>query len=153
MRPLVKPLITGLGISALGQISDNRGTLLHMIRKDSHNFHGFGECYFSEILPGAVKAWKFHLKQTQNLAVPVGRVRLVVFDDREGSITKGQIQIVNLGRPDCYYRITIPPQLWYGFSCISAVPALITNFADIPHDPAESSTIQVDEAKIPYQWQ
>lgn len=152
MQSPIQPSIAGLVIHDLGQISDERGTVLHMIRNDSHDFHGFGECYFSEILPSAVKAWKFHLNQMQNLAVPVGKVRLVVFDDREGSGTRGQVQVLDLGRPDNYFRVTIPPRLWYGFSCISAQPALLANFANIPHDPAESITIPMDEAKIPYQW-
>jgi len=152
MQSLIQPLIDGLGIHALVQIPDLRGTVLHMIRNDSQDFHGFGECYFSEILPSAVKAWKFHLNQMQNLAVPVGRVRLVVFDDREGSGTRGQVQVLDLGRPDNYFRVTIPPQLWYGFSCISAQPALLVNFANIPHDPSESITSPIDEAKIPYHW-
>jgi dTDP-4-dehydrorhamnose 3,5-epimerase len=152
MQSPIQPLIAGLGIHVLSQISDERGTVLHMIRKDSQDFHGFGECYFSEILPGAVKAWKFHLSQTQNLAVPKGRVRLVVFDDREGSNTKGQLQVLELGRPDNYFRVTIPPRLWYGFSCISPAPAMLANFANIPHDPTESITIPADEAKVPYRW-
>ena len=152
MQSSIQPLIDGLGIHALVQKSDARGTVLHMIRNDSQDFHGFGECYFSEILPSAVKAWKFHLNQMQNLAVPVGKVRLVVFDDREGSGTRGQIQVLDLGRPDNYFRVTIPPQLWYGFSCISAQPALLANFVNIPHDPSESITTPMDEAKIPYHW-
>ncbi len=152
MPPPIQPLIAGLGIHALGQISDERGTVLHMIRNDSQDFHGFGECYFSEIRPGAVKAWKFHLNQTQNLAVPAGKVRLVVFDDREGSDTRGQLQALELGRPDNYFRVTIPPRLWYGFACVSPELALLANFANIPHDPAESITLPVGEARIPYQW-
>lgn len=152
MLPPLPQLISGVAIHMLGQISDQRGTVLHMLRKDSENYHGFGECYFSEILPGAVKAWKFHFKQLQNIAVPVGAVRLVIYDDREGSDTKGLVQTLDLGRPDNYFRVTIPPRLWYGFSCTSTGPALLANFANIPYDPIESITIAVDELKVPYDW-
>jgi dTDP-4-dehydrorhamnose 3,5-epimerase len=67
MQSSIQPLIDGLGIHALVQKSDARGTVLHMIRNDSQDFHGFGECYFSEILPSAVKAWKFHFLRTENV--------------------------------------------------------------------------------------
>lgn len=145
-------LIAGVMLTELRQIPDERGAVLHMLRSDAPEFTGFGECYFSEVLPGAVKAWKRHRKQTQNLAVPVGRIRMVIYDDRDSSATRDQLQILELGRPDAYVRLRIPPGLWYGFSAISAVPALLVNCADLPHDPNESELVAIQDAKIPYQW-
>ena len=81
--------IHGVAIVALREMVNESGNVLHMLRNDAPDFTKFGECYFSEILPGAIKAWKLHHEQTQNLAVPVGRVRLVIYDDREGSSTRG----------------------------------------------------------------
>lgn len=149
---VVSGSIEGVTLSDLRQISDERGAVLHMLRSDAPEFTRFGECYFSEVLPGAVKAWKRHRAQTQNLAVPVGRIRMVIFDDREGSSSRGCLQIVELGRPDAYLRLHIPPGLWYGFSCISDVPALLANCADQPHDPDESERCAVDDPRIPYTW-
>ncbi|WP_151448093.1 dTDP-4-dehydrorhamnose 3,5-epimerase family protein [Lacisediminimonas profundi] len=145
-------VIDGLQIHDLKQIADQRGAVLHMLRTDSAGFAGFGECYFSEVAPGAVKAWKLHRRQTQNLAVPVGTLQLVVFDDRKGSKSEGRLQVMKLGRPDNYRRVTIPPGLWYGFSCLSEVPALLANCADIPHDPQESTTLPVDDPRFPFHW-
>lgn len=144
--------IDGVTLTELRQISDERGAVLHMLRSDAAGFTRFGECYFSEVFPGAIKAWKRHRQQTQNLAVPIGRVRVVIYDDRDFSPTKDKLQIIELGRPDSYWRLRIPPGLWYGFSCISATPALLTNCADIPHDPAESVSRVVDDPTIPYRW-
>ncbi|MBX7148125.1 dTDP-4-dehydrorhamnose 3,5-epimerase family protein [bacterium] len=144
--------IDGIVLTPLRQIADERGAVLHMLRADAEGFTRFGECYFSEIRPGAVKAWKCHHKQTQNLAVPVGRIRLVIYDAREHSKSHGQLQVIELGRPDAYSRVKILPGLWYGFSCISSVPALLANCADIPHDPSESEVKPVDDPFIPYQW-
>lgn len=144
--------IEGVMLTELRQISDDRGSVLHMMRSDVPEFTRFGECYFSEVLPGAVKAWKSHRAQTQNLAVPVGRIRMVIYDDREGSATKGQLQELELGRPDAYLRLQIPPGLWYGFSCIGNVPALMANCADLPHDPTESDLRPIDDTGIPYSW-
>ncbi len=48
--------IAGVIIRPLTQIADNRGAVLHMMRNDSELYEKFGEVYFSEILPGVVKA-------------------------------------------------------------------------------------------------
>lgn len=144
--------IDGICITELRQISDARGSVLHLLRCDAPEFTRFGECYFSEVLPGAVKAWKRHRTQTQNLAVPVGRMRMVIYDDRESSHTRGNLQVLELGRPDAYLRVRIPPGLWYGFSCIDAIASLLVNCADLPHDPADSEVRMIDDPLFPYKW-
>lgn len=149
----MESLIEGVVITELRQIDDNRGAVLHMLRSDSPEFTSFGECYFSEVFPGAIKAWKRHRLQTQNLAVPVGRVRVVIYDDRSGSGSKGNLEVRELGRPDAYLRLRIPPELWYGFACVGRTPALIVNCVDLPHDPNDSVILPVNDSKIPYHWE
>jgi dTDP-4-dehydrorhamnose 3,5-epimerase len=144
--------IDGVTLTPLRQIQDERGAVLHMLRADDPAFTRFGECYFSEVVPGAVKAWKRHRLQTQHLSVPVGRVRFVVFDERDGSPTRGQVQELVLGRPDAYARLQIPPGLWYGFACVGDAPALLVNCADRPHDPSESESRSEDDPAVPYGW-
>jgi dTDP-4-dehydrorhamnose 3,5-epimerase len=148
----VQHVIDGVTVSPLMEIRDQRGAVLHMLRADSPDFGGFGECYFSELLPGAVKAWKRHRLQTQWIAVPAGRIRLVVYDGRVDASTRGSLLVLELGRPDAYLRVRIPPGLWYGFSCIGDTPALLANCANLPHDPAESESRPIDFAEVPYQW-
>ncbi len=145
-------LIQGVTLTELRQINDERGAVLHMLRHDAPEFTRFGECYFSEVFPGAIKAWKRHQRQTQILAVPVGRIRMALYDDRESSPTRGKLQVLELGRPDAYCRIQIPPHLWYGFSGLGSSPALLVNCADLVHDPAESDNRPVDDPSIPYRW-
>jgi dTDP-4-dehydrorhamnose 3,5-epimerase len=145
-------LVEGVIISELRQFSDARGSVLHMLQRDDPEFTKFGECYFSEVLPGAVKAWKRHRVQSQHFAVPVGRIRLAIYDDREQSRTRGQVQTIELGRPDAYFRLRIPPGLWYGFACISDIPALLANCTDLPHDPAEGEQRASTDTEIPYRW-
>lgn len=144
--------IDGVIITELSQFSDERGSVLHMLRCDAPEFIRFGECYFSEVLPGAIKAWKRHRTQTQNLAVPVGRIHLVIYDNRETSPTRGNLQVLKLGRPDAYLRLRIPPDLWYGFSCVSTIPALLVNCADLPHDPIDGEVRPMNDPTIPYTW-
>lgn len=144
--------IEGVLLTPLRQIADERGAVLHMLRSDSEGYVGFGECYFSEVVPGAVKAWKCHLRQTQNLSAPVGRLRLVIVDLRTNSSTQGHVMDLELSRPHNYLRVTIPPNLWYGFSCLSEQPALLVNCADLPHDACESIARSPSDPQFPQIW-
>ena len=140
----------GVALTELRQIVDQRGAVLHMVRADAAT-DPIGECYFSEVLPGVVKAWKRHRRQTQNLAVPVGRVRLVLCDDRD-PLSSPLVHVRELGRPDAYLRVRIPPGIWYGFACVGDVSALVANCPDLPHDPTESEAVPADDERIPYRW-
>jgi dTDP-4-dehydrorhamnose 3,5-epimerase len=144
--------ISGCELQPIRIIADHRGAVLQMIRNDSPSFTHFGEIYFSEVLPGAVKAWKRHFRQTQMLAVPIGRIKIVIYDDRIQSPTYGATCVVELGRPDRYYRLKLPPLVWYGFTCISDSPGLMANCADLPHDPSESETRPPNDGPIKYIW-
>lgn len=144
--------IVGVETYDLREISDERGAVLHMIRNDSHGFTQFGECYFSEVRPGAIKAWKRHSEQTQNLTVPVGCIRIVLFDSRDDSSSRNSLMVLELGRPDSYKRLCIPPGIWYGFTCTSDSAALIANFTDFPHDPDECEVSLPENPDIPYTW-
>ena len=144
--------IEGVIIQPLRQIADNRGSILHMLRRDSELFKQFGEVYFSEIHPGAIKAWKRHKGQTQNITVPIQRIRLVIYDPRLNSGTTGNIIEYELGRPNNYKLIQIPPMLWYGFQALDNQTALIANCADRPHDPREGESLSSESDQIPYQW-
>mgnify|MGYP001465794501 FL=1 len=144
--------IDGVLVTGLRQVVDERGAVLHHMRSDAPEFTTFGECYFSEMISGAVKAWKRHREQTQHLAVPIGRVRFVIYDDRELSPTNGSLEVVELGRPDHYNRLRIPKGLWYGFTCLSDQPALIANCTDQPHDPTDTELRAEDDPRIPYHW-
>ena len=148
----IESKITGVVVIPLKQIEDERGVVLHMLRSDSPLFSTFGEVYFSVVNPGIVKAWKRHRAMTQHFAVPVGLIRLVLFDDRADSPSKGQIEEIILGRPDRYCLVCIPPMIWYGFKGLSDIPALLTNCSDMPHDPNESEQLPVSNKYISYNW-
>ena len=145
-------LLDGMLLEPLKVIATPGGPVMHMLRADSPHFAGFGELYFSEVLPGHVKAWKRHSRQTQFFTVPVGQMRFVLHDDRAGSSTRGQLCEVLLGRPDNYALLRIPVGVWYGFTCVGDTPALIANCADMPHDPAEGERLPEDDPAIPYRW-
>jgi dTDP-4-dehydrorhamnose 3,5-epimerase len=150
---MVNSMIEGVLIVPLREIADVRGSVLHVLRSDAPDFTKFGECYISEIVPGAIKAWKRHSIQTQNITVPIGKIRMVLYDNRENSRTNGKLEIYEIGRPDNYLRIRISPGIWYGFTCISQEKAMLVNCADFPHSPEESQVMSVDASLIPYNWE
>lgn len=148
-----KTLIQGVSLTPLTIIEDDRGAVLHMLRADVAHFQGFGEVYFSETKPGVVKGWKQHKKMTQNFSVPAGRVKLIIYDDRPDSATRGVIGEYRLGRnAEAYQLLTVPPGLWYGFQCLGDTPALIANCSDMPHDPNESIQVPLSSDEVPYDW-
>jgi dTDP-4-dehydrorhamnose 3,5-epimerase len=144
-------MIDGVIITLLRQIPDERGKIMHMLRSDAPHFVDFGEMYFSCIYPGAIKAWHIHKKMTLNYAVPHGRIKFVLYDDREGSPTRGELQEIFMG-PDNYCLVTVPPMVWNGFKGIGTEMALVANCASIPHDPEEIERMDPFSDKIPYDW-
>ncbi len=144
--------IEGVIVQPLKQITDHRGSVLHMIRKDSELFKQFGEVYFSEIHSGIIKAWKRHKNQTQNLTVPINKIRLVIYDSRPDSKTQGKVKEYELGRPNNYRLIHIPQMLWYGFQTLGDQTALIANCPDHPHDPVDTESLSSNSKQIPYHW-
>ena len=89
--------IDGVKIVPLRQIIDERGKIMHMMKATDPHFIKFGEIYFSCAWPGTVKAWHIHTSMTINNAVLSGRAKLVMYDMREGSSTKGELQEVFFG--------------------------------------------------------
>lgn len=144
-------MIEGVIITPLRQILDERGKVMHMLRADASHFKGFGEIYFSCVHGGAIKAWHIHKKMTLNYAVPYGKIKLVLYDSREKSPTKGNLIELFLG-PDNYQLITIPPMVWNGFKGIGTETSIVANCASIPHDPYEIERLDPFTNKIPYFW-
>ena len=145
-------MIEGVRITPLRQICDERGKVMHMLRSDAPGFSGFGEIYFSTVFPGAIKGWHVHSRMTLNYAVPHGRIKFVLFDDRDGSGTRGEINEFFLG-PDNYQLVTVPPFVWNGFKGIGTEMAVVANCASIPHDPSEIDRMDPFDPKIPYDWE
>jgi dTDP-4-dehydrorhamnose 3,5-epimerase len=134
-----------VAVRPLRQFPDDRGAVLHMLRANDPHFIAFGETYFSTVRKAAVKAWHRHTRKTVNLAVPIGRIRLVLWPE------DGGIQELETGR-DTYQLITIAPGVWYGFQGLADGESLVANCATEPFDPAEGETLPADSDRIPYRW-
>jgi dTDP-4-dehydrorhamnose 3,5-epimerase len=144
-------VIEGVQIHPLRQIPDERGRVMHMLRADAPHFQEFGEIYFSVVEVGAIKAWHLHERMTINYAVPHGRIKLVVYDDRDGSPTKGELEEIFLGDAN-YSLVVVPPFVWNGFKGIGDHAAIVANCATIPHDRGEIVRLDPFSERIPYDW-
>ena len=148
-------MIEGVIITPLKQILDERGKIMHMMEDpreiDLSIFSEFGEIYFSRVFPGAVKAWHIHEKMTLNYAVPHGNIKFVLYDEREGSATYGEVNEIFLGE-DNYQLVTVPPLIWNGFKGLGAEAALVANCSTLPHDPSEIRRLDPESSQIPYDW-
>jgi len=143
--------IEGVVIVPLKTIKDERGKIMHMMRSDENHFEEFGEIYFSWVNPQVVKGWHLHKKMSLNYAVPVGSIKLVLYDAREGSSTKGQIQEIVMGEDD-YKLVRVPPMVWNAFQGTGEYPSMVANCATLPHDPDEIIRKDPHTNEIPYQW-
>lgn len=144
-------MIDGVLVIPLKRIPDERGTVMHMLRRTDPHFVEFGEIYFSTIYPGVVKGWHKHAEMTLNYACIHGRIKLVLFDDRDGSPTKGQVMEIFLG-PDNYSLVQIPPGIWNGFKGMGREMAIVANCSTLPHDPSRSLRLDPFDNDIPYDW-
>ncbi len=144
-------MIEGVKVIPLRKIPDERGAIYHMLKRTDPHFTTFGEIYFSKALPGAIKGWHLHGKMTIRYAVVSGMVKMVLYDMRENSPTKGELMEVFLG-DDNYSLLIVPPGVANGFTAIGGQPALVANCPDIPHDPDEITRIDPLHNDIPYDW-
>jgi dTDP-4-dehydrorhamnose 3,5-epimerase len=144
-------MIDGVLIKPLKKIPDERGTIMHMLRADSPEFEKFGEIYFSTVYPGAIKGWHIHKEMTLNYAVVHGMIKLVLYDDREKSPTKGKVQEIFLGS-DNYALVKIPPLVWNGFKGMGTEMAVVANLASVPHSAGEIDRLDPFSKRIPYDW-
>ncbi|WP_158999110.1 dTDP-4-dehydrorhamnose 3,5-epimerase family protein [Pigmentibacter ruber] len=143
--------ISGVLIQELKQFTNEKGKVFHMLRADSPSFIAFGEVYFSQINPGKIKGWHKQLIKTINYAVPVGKVKLVLYDARENNSTYKNILEITLSQ-DEYYLVTIPPGIWVSFKAISDTIALLVNCATHPHSEKECEYVAIEDNLIPYNW-
>src|SRR5262249_37755817 len=120
-----------------------------MLRGDDPHFETFGEIYFSIVNRGVVKGWHLHRSMTLNYAVPIGHIRLALYDARESSPSRGRTQEIEMG-PHDHKLVRVPPGIWNGFLGLAEPISLVANCATEPHDPAEIVRLPATSHEIPY---
>ena len=137
-------MITNILITPLESIPVEGGAVKHFLKSNDKSFSGFGEAYFSFIEFGKIKGWKIHTKMTMNLVVPLGNVGFVFYDQKSNSFKEYKIGEEN------YMRLTVPPNIWFGFKGLTLGMNLVANIANIIHDPFESQKLPISH--FSYNW-
>ena len=148
-------MIEGVVVKKLARIPDERGCIYHMLKQTDEIFEKFGEIYFSSIYPNAIKGWHLHKRMTLNYVTIIGMIKLVLYDNRENSPTKGNLMEIFMGDQN-YLLVKIPPGIWNGFKGISKKETLIANCSTHPHDPneipSEMERLDPFSDQIVYDW-
>ncbi|HID96232.1 MAG TPA: dTDP-4-dehydrorhamnose 3,5-epimerase [Candidatus Latescibacteria bacterium] len=146
-------MIDGVRTKSLRVIPDERGRLMEIFRADDEIFERFGQVYMTTTYPGVVKAWHYHKIQTDNIAVVRGMLKVTLYDPREDSPTKGQVNEFFIGEHNPML-IQIPPGIYHGWKCVGEEEAIVINCPTEPYnrkDPDEYR-LPYDTDRIPYDW-
>jgi dTDP-4-dehydrorhamnose 3,5-epimerase len=145
--------IDGVLTKPLRVIPDERGRLMEILRCDDPAFTKFGQLYMTTVYPGAVKAWHYHKVQWDSFAVVRGMLKLVLYDGREDSPTRGQVQEFFIGEHNPLLVI-VPPNVCHGFKGISVEETIIINCPTEPYNRAQPDEYRMDahSKDIPYDW-
>jgi dTDP-4-dehydrorhamnose 3,5-epimerase len=140
----------GVTLHPLKHISVPKGDIYHALKSTDEGYVGFGEAYFSQIEHGETKGWKRHNRMTLNIIVPVGSIKFVIYDDREGSATYGQFKEITLSPESNYQRLTLAPGLWMAFYGVGEGTSMLIDIIPEPHDPTEASRKDLSEIKYTF---
>jgi dTDP-4-dehydrorhamnose 3,5-epimerase len=146
-------MIDGVRIKPLKLIPDERGRLMEILRADDDLFVGFGQVYMTTVYPGVVKGWHYHKQQTDHLACVHGMLKLVLYDDRDGSPTKGEVGEFFLGEHNPVL-VQIPPLVLHGLKGVGTGEAVLVNIPDKPYDRENPDEFRVPPhgGDVPYDW-
>lgn len=143
-------MMEGVTLHPLKRISNPKGDILHALKCTDDDYVGFGEAYFTQIHPGEVKGWKRHNRMTLNLVVVSGKIKFVIYDDREASTTFGEFCEVVLSPEENYQRLTLSPGLWMAFCGVSQNTSILMDIIPETHDDSEGDRISLES--IPYSF-
>ncbi len=146
-------MIDGVKLKKLNWIPDERGRLMEILRGSDDLFEKFGQAYITTVYPGVVKAWHYHKKQVDNFTVLHGMVKIVLYDGRPKSPTKGEVLEFFVG--DFYpLLIQVPKEVLHGFKGIGEQEALILNIPseEYNRDAPDEYRIDPHNNEIPYDW-
>jgi dTDP-4-dehydrorhamnose 3,5-epimerase len=102
--------------------------------------------------PGAIKAFHYHLRQTDCWTPAHGMLQVALVDLRAGSRTFGAKNTMYVGalRP---WQILVPPGVAHGYKVIGTGSAMLVYLTDRFYDPADEGRIAYNEPHIAYDWE
>jgi dTDP-4-dehydrorhamnose 3,5-epimerase len=146
-------VIEGVKKKNLRVIPDERGWLMEILRCDDEIFQKFGQVYLTTAYPGVVKAWHYHKKQTDNFTCIRGMMKVALYDGREGSGTRGEVNEFFVGEKNPLL-ISVPPLVYHGFKAVGEETAYFLSVPTLAYNYQEPDEYRLppDTDKIPYDW-
>jgi dTDP-4-dehydrorhamnose 3,5-epimerase len=145
--------IDGVEVDPLHFNKDGRGELVELLTQRDRGVADIVHVYQVWAEPGSVRAWVYHRWQDDRLSFTNGTFRLVLYDIRKDSPTRGRLNIFDLGAANpC--RITIPAFVVHGVQNRGAERASFVNCPTQFYDPArpDKSRVPADHPGVPYRF-
>ena len=148
--------IDGVQVEPYSLWPDDRGYFTEIIRLGQGLPAGFPaeSTQVSAALsyPGTIKAFHYHLHQTDFWAPVQGMFQVALADLRTGSSTFGRRNTFYAGilRP---WRILIPPGVAHGYKVIGEGPAMLVYVTDRNYNPEDEGRLPYDHPGINYDWE
>jgi dTDP-4-dehydrorhamnose 3,5-epimerase len=101
-----------------------------------------------------VKAWHYHEKQDDFITCVKGMLKLVLFDDRQDSPTRGEINEFFIGDYNAGL-VKVPRKVYHGWKCISEAEAIVINIPTEPYSGEDPDEYRLDphNNNITYRWE
>ena len=121
------PRIDGLIVRPLRGIEDKRGEIVEVYRP-SWEVHTEPLVYVYQVLvrPGAIKGWVVHTEQEDRIHVVSGSLRWAFYDDREGSPTRGLLNVITVSERN-RALLVIPWGVFHAVENIGPCEAIFIN--------------------------
>jgi dTDP-4-dehydrorhamnose 3,5-epimerase len=149
-------LIEGVRVQAIALWPDDRGYFLE-VQRIGHGLAAHFPPATSQIsaalnYPGTIKAFHFHLHQTDCWTPAMGMFQVALADLREGSPTYGERNTIYSGalRP---WQILIPPGVAHGYKVIGSEPAMLVYMTDQFYNPSDEGRTPYNQPGINYDWE
>jgi dTDP-4-dehydrorhamnose 3,5-epimerase len=155
LSPESPELIAGVRVQPFPIFPDDRGYFLEVQRLGRGLIAGFPsettQIAAALNFPGTVKAFHFHLHQTDCWTVAKGMLQVALADLRAGSPTFGKRNTLYVGalRP---WHVLIPPGVAHGYKVIGDGEALLVYMTDRFYNPQDEGRIPYDDPSIAYDW-
>lgn len=149
-------LIEGVRIQPLAIYPDDRGYFLEVQRLGRGIAAGFSaettQISAAASYPGSIKAFHYHMHQTDCWTPVRGMLQVALVDLRLGSSTFGARNTLYLGtlRP---WQLLIPPGVGHGYKVIGGEDSLLVYATDRFYNPRDEGRIPYNDESIHYDWE
>lgn len=156
LKPDAAELIAGVRIEPFPIYPDDRGYFLEVQRLGRGLAADFpaATTQISAALnfPGTVKAFHYHVHQTDLWTVVKGTLQVALADLRKNSPTFGKRNTLYLGalRP---WHLRIPPGVAHGYKVIGTEETLLVYLTDRLYNPQDEGRLRYDDPGIAYDWE